>query len=66
MKRSREFIEMTFVWKDKRRKKYIAFLELKETRLINQFADSEEVECIEVRVKEHFGTREEFEEINFG
>ena len=66
MKRSRDFIEMTFVWKDKRRKKYIAFLELKETRLINQFADSEEVECIEVRVKEHFGTREEFEEINFG
>jgi hypothetical protein len=66
MKRSREFIEMTFVWKDKRRKKHIAFLELKETRLINQFADSEEVECIEVRVKEHFGTREEFEEINFG
>jgi len=66
MKRRRDFIEMTFVWKDKRRKKDIAFLEIKETRLINQFADREDVECVEVRVKEHFGTREEFDEINFG
>ena len=66
MKRAREYIEMTFVWKDKRKKKAIVFLELKETRLINQFATNEDIECIEVRVKEHFGTREEFDEINFG
>ena len=66
MKRTRDFIEMTFVWKDKRKKKTICFLEIKETRLINQFADTEEVECVEIRVKQHFGTREEFDEINFG
>lgn len=61
----REFIEWTIVWKDKRRKKTKRFLELKELRLLNQFFDFE-IECIEVRVKEHFGTRTEFEQINFG
>ena len=63
---SREFIEWTTVWKDKRRKNTKRFLELKELRLINQFFDSQEMECIEIRVKEHFGTRTEFEQINFG
>ena len=63
---SREFIEWTTVWKDKRRKNTTRFLELKELRLINQFFDSQEMECIEIRVKEHFGTRTEFEQINFG
>lgn len=62
----REFIEWTIVWKDKRRKNTKRFLELKELRLINQFFDSEMMECIEIRVKEHFGTRTEFEQINFG
>jgi len=62
----REYLELAFVWKDKRRNKGIAYLELKETRLINQYANNEEVECIEVRVLEHYGTREEFDEINFG
>lgn len=62
----REFIEWTIVWKDKRRKKTKRFLELKELRLLNQFFDFEMMECIEVRVKEHFGTRTEFEQINFG
>jgi hypothetical protein len=62
----REYIEFTIVWSDKRRKKNKRFLELKELRLINQFFDSQEMECIEIRVKEHFGTRTEFEQINFG
>jgi hypothetical protein len=62
----REFIEWTIVWKDKRRKKSKRFLELKELRLLNQLFNSEIMECIEVRVKEHFGTRTEFEQINFG
>lgn len=61
----REYIEYTIVWKDKRRKKTKGFLELKELRLLNQLFD-EEIECIEVRVKDHFGTRTEFEQINFG
>jgi len=63
---SREFIEFTIIWKDIRRKNTKRFLELKELRLINQFFDSEEMECIEIRVKEHFGTKTEFEQINFG
>tara|TARA_R110000868_G_scaffold193923_1_gene439218 strand:+ start:450 stop:659 length:210 start_codon:yes stop_codon:yes gene_type:complete len=62
----REFIEWTIVWKDKRRKKSKRFLELKELRLVNQLFDSEDMECIEIRVKEHLGTRTEFEQINFG
>jgi hypothetical protein len=63
---SREFIEFTIIWKDIRRKNTKRFLELKELRLINQFFDSDEMECIEIRVKEHFGTKTEFEQINFG
>ena len=66
MKRERQFIEWTTVWTDKRRKNTIRFLELKELRLLNQFFNEEEMECIEIRVKEHFGTKEEFEEIHFG
>lgn len=61
MTRDREFLELTFVWKDKRRKKGIDKLELKETRLVNQLFNECEMECIEVRVKTHNGTREEFE-----
>ena len=62
----RQFIGWTIVWKDKRRKKRESFLELKELRLVNQLFDSEVMECIEIRVKEHLGTRTEFEQINFG
>lgn len=62
MKKQREFLELTFVWSDKRRKNAIRHLELKETRLINQMFEHEVMECIEVRVKDHFGTREEFDE----
>ena len=61
MTRDRQFLELTFVCKDKRRKKAISKLELKETRLVNQFFNECEMECIEVRVKTHNGTREEFE-----
>ena len=57
----RQFIGWTIVWKDKRRKKREHFLEL-----VNQLFDSEVMECIEIRVKEHLGTRTEFEQINFG
>tara|TARA_R110001632_G_scaffold115585_2_gene227030 strand:- start:343 stop:543 length:201 start_codon:yes stop_codon:yes gene_type:complete len=66
MERHRDYIEMTFVWNDKRRKKSVRFLELKEMRLVNQLYSHEEMDCIEIRIKTHFGTREEFEEINFG
>mgnify|MGYP001168030686 FL=1 len=66
MERHRDYIEMTFVWNDKRRKRAVRFLELKEMRLVNQFYNHEEHDCIEIRVKTHFGTREEFDEINFG
>tara|TARA_B110000902_G_C14183977_1_gene541603 strand:- start:599 stop:799 length:201 start_codon:yes stop_codon:yes gene_type:complete len=66
MKRERQFIEWTIVWRDKRRKRNKRFLELKELRLLNQMFNEEEMECIEIRVKNHFGTKEEFEEINFG
>tara|TARA_R100000908_G_C3744478_1_gene140140 strand:- start:773 stop:997 length:225 start_codon:yes stop_codon:yes gene_type:complete len=66
MKRDRQFIEWTIVWKDKRRKKSKRFLELKELRLLNQIFNESEHDCIEIRVKDHFGTREEFDKINFG
>ena len=66
MKRDREYIEYTIVWKDKRRKKSVRFLELKELRLVNQIYSPCEMDCIEIRVLEHYGTREEFEEIKFG
>ena len=62
----RQFIGWTIVYKDKRRKKRERFLELKELRLVNQLFDSQDMECIEIRVKEHLGTRTEFEQINFG
>lgn len=61
----RQYIEWAIVWKDKRRKNTTRFLELKELRLLNQFFDAD-MECIEIRVKDHFGTRSEFEQINFG
>jgi len=66
IKRNREYIEWTIVWKDRRRKKTIRYLELKELRLLNQFYDVEVMVCIEVRVLEHYGTRDEFEQIYFG
>ena len=62
MTRDREFLELTFVWLDKRRKNGKQLLELKETRLVNQLFNECEMECIEVRVKNHNGTREEFED----
>tara|TARA_R100000541_G_scaffold10560_1_gene18425 strand:+ start:1190 stop:1396 length:207 start_codon:yes stop_codon:yes gene_type:complete len=62
MKRRREYIELTTVWLDKRRKNHLQHLEIKETRLINQMFNGFEMECLEVRIKEHFGTREEFDE----
>jgi len=62
MKRDREYLELTYVWLDKRRKSAIDKLELKETRLVNQMFREYEMECIEVRVKTHNGTREEFED----
>ncbi len=65
MKRDREYIEFSIVWKDKRKKKSVRYLELKELRLLNQIFTSE-MECIEIRVLDHYGTREEFDEINFG
>jgi len=61
MKRERQYLELTYVWLDKRRKKVIDKLELKETRLVNQMFHEYEMECVEVRVKYHIGTREEFE-----
>jgi len=66
MKKSRQFIEWTTVWSDKRRKNSVRFIELKELGLLNQFFDKDEVECIEIRVIDHFGTKEEFEKITFG
>jgi hypothetical protein len=66
MKKTRQFIEWTTVWIDKRRKNSVRFLEVKELRLLNQFFNEDEMECIEIRVKDHFGTKEEFENINFG
>ena len=66
MKKTRQFIEWTTVWIDKRRKNSVRFLEVKELRLLNQFFNEDEMECIEIRVKDHFGTKEEFEKINFG
>lgn len=65
MKRNREYIEFSIVWKDKRKKKSVRYLELKELRLLNQFF-TWEMECIEIRVLDHYGTREEFDEISFG
>ena len=65
IKRTREYVEYTIVWKDRRRKNTIRRLELKELRLLNQIFD-EIMECIEVRIKEHYGTRDEFEQLNFG
>jgi len=62
MTRDREYLELTYVWLDKRRKSTIDKLELKETRLVNQMFREYEMECIEVRVKTHNGTREEFED----
>jgi len=66
MKKYREFIEWTIKWLDKRKKDTISFLELKELRLLNQIFDPSEMDCIEIRVKNHFGTREEFDQISFG
>tara|TARA_R110000823_G_scaffold266372_1_gene386136 strand:- start:499 stop:699 length:201 start_codon:yes stop_codon:yes gene_type:complete len=66
MKKTRQFIEWTTVWIDKRRKNSVRFLEVKELSLLNQFFNEDEMECIEIRVKDHFGTKEEFEKINFG
>ena len=66
IKRNREYIEWTIVWKDRRRKNTTRFLELKELRLLNQFYDAQIMECIEVKVLEHYGTRYEFELIYFG
>lgn len=63
MERERQFLELTFVWLDKRRKNGKQFLELKETRLVNQLFNEFEMECIEIRVKTHNGTREEFDEL---
>ena len=60
--RNREFLELTFVWTDKRRKNVIQRLELKETRLVNQLFNECEMDCIELRVKTHNGTREQFED----
>lgn len=65
IKRTREYVEYTIVWKDRRRKNTIRRLELKELRLLNQFFD-DTIECFEVRIKEHYGTRDEFEQLNFG
>jgi hypothetical protein len=60
----RQFIELTAVSKDQRKKKrVIGRLELKETRLVNQFFDAHEHECLELRVKEFDGTKEEFEKM---
>lgn len=66
IKRFREYIEWTIVWKDRRKKKTTRYLELKELRLLNQLYDAEMMVCIEVRVLEHYGTRDEFEQIYFG
>ncbi len=65
MKKDREFLELTFVWIDKRRKKSLQRLELKEARLVNQLFNEQEMECIELRVKDHNGTREQFEDFLF-
>ncbi len=57
----RQFIELSFVWKDKRRKNSIQRLEMKECRLISQIFDEQEMECVEVRVKEiDIDDRDEF------
>ena len=42
MKKSRQFIEWTTVWSDKRRKNSVRFIELKELGLLNQFFDKDE------------------------
>ena len=65
MKKTRQFIEWTTVWTDKRRKNTVRFLELKELRLLNQFFDEDLMECFEIRVKEEI-SQDEFDKIKFG
>lgn len=64
---NRQFVELTAVHKDKRMKnRVISRLELKEVRLINQFFTPCEHECLEVRVKDFSGTKDEFERMLVG
>jgi hypothetical protein len=57
------YIEVTYIHKDKRRKKRTHNLVVSETRLISQILDFGDVEFVEVRKKEFSGSIEEFEKI---
>ncbi len=57
------YIEVTYIHKDKRFKKRVQNLVVSETRLISQILDFHDVDFVEVRKKEFRGSIEEFESI---
>ena len=59
MKKDREFIEWTIKWLNTK-KETRGFVILKELKNLNQIFDPNRMDCIQIRVKNHFGTEEEF------